>query len=234
MDSQSFLDFVLLPQLVQKTTQILESAIDELLRIRWTDSEANTDSDYSRLACQKFEEAFRLSNHKNIEIVEIKSPDIQITFSDGNHQFKRKVELKSCKDSSIIPGSTISKLDFNIWVIFCCRSSNNSKFEFRYGRYYLGITTGETDLFQDRTPRPRLSWGKFQSGSESPKLELMINDKDWIKKYARAAINRIYQNNIKYSWQDDLVREIIKIALQENITIEDLNTEVSDDDDQNF
>lgn len=48
--SQAFVDLQLLPQLVQKTTQLLELATDELLRIKWTDSEANTDSGYSRLA----------------------------------------------------------------------------------------------------------------------------------------------------------------------------------------
>jgi hypothetical protein len=225
--SQTFVDLQLLPQLVQKTTQLLELAVDELLRIKWTDSEANTDSGYSRLACEKFQEAFHLSDCKNIMIMEIKPPDIQITFSNienANNHFKRKIELKSCKDSGVIPGSTISKLDFNTWVIFCRRSSNNSKFEFRYGRYYLGINITPEDRFQDRTPRPHLSWNKYQPSTDDPILEKISNDQEWIKKYARAAVNRIRAN--KKSWQDDLVREIIKIAILENISLENLNQDV--------
>lgn len=164
-------------------------------------------------------------------IVEIKPPDIQITFSDENvnNHFKRKIELKSCKESGVIPGSTISKLDFNTWVIFCRRSSNNSKFGFRYGRYYLGINITPEDRFQDRTPRPHLSWNKYQLSTDDPILEKISNDQEWIKKYARAAINRIRAN--KKSWQDDLVREMIKIAILENISLEELNQDVKKEND---
>jgi len=49
MDSQNFIDLQLLPLLVQRTTQLLEAAGDQLSQIRWTDSEANTDSGFSRL-----------------------------------------------------------------------------------------------------------------------------------------------------------------------------------------
>ncbi|NJL89754.1 MAG: hypothetical protein HC916_08125 [Coleofasciculaceae cyanobacterium SM2_1_6] len=210
MDSQKFIDLQLLPLLVQQTTQLLEAASDQLSQIQWTDSEANTDSGFSKLACQKFEEAFHQSDCLNIRLLETKTPDIQIIFiDDQDSQFRKKIELKSCKNSKsrvagIIPGSTISKLDLNTWVIFCRRSLNNSKFEFRYGRYYLGITLGETDLFQDRSPRPRLSWDKYQRTDEIPKVELIVKDKEWVKRYARAAINRIFRGS--KSWQDDLVR----------------------------
>lgn len=113
-----------------------------------------------------------------------------------------------------------------MWVIFCRRSLDNSRFEFRYGRYYLGITLGETDLFQDRSPRPRLSWNKYQGIDESPKTGLISNDKEWVKRYARAAINRISRG--RKSWQDDLVREIIRIAILENISLEDLKIDKND------
>lgn len=231
MDSQDFIDLQLLPLLVQKTTQLLEVADDHLLQIQWSDSEANTDSGFSRLACQKFEEAFHQSDCKNIRILGIKPPDIKITFIDNeNNEFGRKIELKSCKESSkSIRGSTIRKLDLNMWVIFCRRSSDNLRFEFRYGRYYLGIPPGELGLFQDRTPRPRIFWDKYQHISESPQTNLVINDEDWIKTHARAAVNRLFRK-CTYSWQDDLVREIIRIAILENISLEDLKTKKDDFD----
>jgi uncharacterized protein (UPF0147 family) len=224
MISNDFIDLETLPQLVQKTTQLLEAAVDELLLIRWTDSEANTDSEYSSLACQKFQEAFALFDYKNIIVEEINPPDIQITFKlikdDMTSEIiKRKIELKSCKGSTLIPGSTIKKLDFNSWVIFCRRSSSNSKFDFRYGRYYLGINITQEDRFQDRTPRPHLNWNKYQISTDAPILDKITNDKEWIKRYARAAINRVQAN--KKSWQDDLVREIIRIAILEDISLND-------------
>lgn len=235
MDSQEFIDLQLLPLLVQKTTQLLAVASDQLSQIKWTDGEANTDSGFSSLACQKFEEAFYHTDCQNIKLSGIKVPDIQIIFTDNeNNEFRRKIELKSCKEnkgkgSRIIPGSTISKLDLNMWVIFCRRSSNGSRFEFRYGRYYLGITLGETDLFQDRSPRPRLSWDKYQHINENPRTELISHNKAWIKRYARAAVDRLFKQ-CTYSWQDDLVREIIKIVISENISLEDLKMDQDNSD----
>ena len=144
---------------------------------------------------------------------------------------------KSCKgkkgkSSGIIPGSTIKGLDLNIWVIFCRRSPDNSCFEFRYGRYYLGIPPGEIGLFQDRSPRPRITWKNYQQASESPNTKLIKHDEDWIKAYAKAAIDRLFREvkdkKFKDSWQDDLVREIIRIAILENISLEDLRTEKDD------
>ena len=240
MDSQDFIDFQLLPLLVQKTTQLLEAADDHLLQIQWSDSEANTDSGFSRLACQKFEEAFYQSNCRNINILEIKIPDIQITFTDDeNNEFRRKIELKSCKgkkgkSSGVILGSTIRGLDLNTWVIFCRRSLDNSSFELRYGRYFLGIPPEKIGLFQDRTPRPRIVWKNYQQASESPNTKLIEHDKDWIKTYAKAAIDRLFRKvtdkKIKDSWQDDLVREIIRIAILENISLEDLKIDIHKDD----
>jgi len=108
------------------------------------------------------------------------------------------------------------------------RSANNSKFVFRYGRYYLGINVIPEERFQDRTPRPHLSWKKYQPSTDDPILEQITNDQKWIKKYASAAINRVQTNkkSCKKSWQDDLVREIIKIAILENISLEELNQDV--------
>jgi len=190
------------------------------------------------LACQKFEEVFYQSNRRNINILETKIPDIQITFNDDeNNEFRRKIELKSCKgkkgkDSGVIPGSTIKSLDLNTWVIFCRRSSDNSSFEFRYGRYFLGIPPGEIGLFQDRTPRPRLIWKNYQQASESPNTELIEHDKSWIRAYAEAAFERVFEEGSdkkrKGSWQDDLVREIIRKAILENISLEDLKIDKDD------
>ncbi|APB33359.1 hypothetical protein GlitD10_1039 [Gloeomargarita lithophora Alchichica-D10] len=133
------------------------------------------------------------------------------------------IELKSCKANpirpTVIPGSTIATLDLNMWVIFCRRSSNNQNFEFRYGRYFRGIFDSPTVLFQDRTPRPRINWDGYQSVNEAPKLEKMDASSGWVKRYAQAAVNRISREHpVNYSWQDDLVKEIIKIAREKGIT----------------
>ncbi len=187
---------------------------------------ANTDSGFSRLACQKFEEAFHQSDCQNIKISEIKIPDIQITFTDEkNNELRRKIELKSCK-GGVILGSTIKGLDMNTWVIFCRRSLDNSRFEFRYGRYFLGIPPEDMGLFQDRTPRPRIKWENYQQASESPNMKLIDQDADWIKTYAKLAIDRLFRDftkpHEKDSWQDDFIIEIIRRANSENISLEHL------------
>jgi len=215
----------LIAQLVQATAQLLARAQKKLRQIQWQDGEANTDSGYSQLARTKFRQAFKKlrNQHPEIQLVECKNPDISFTIRSNSETRTSKVELKSCKanpdDPAVILGSTIGKLDFNMWVIFCRRSLDNQTFEFRYGRYFRGIFDSPTKLFQDRTPRPRMSWDGYQRVNEPPNLEKLDEASGWIKKYAEAAINRISgKYPVKYSWQDDLVKEIIKIAIEKGIT----------------
>lgn len=216
----------LLAKIVQRTAQLLQSAQVELAQISWQDGETNTDSGYSKLARLKFRQAFGelFQECSSIQLIDLKEPDISYTISSGASSLSGKIELKSCKSNSskppIIPGSTIANLDWNMWVIFCKRTPDNSVFDFRYGRYFLGIDTKPTELFQDRTPRPRISWNGYQPINEPPKVDDLANSTDWIKKYAQAAVNRISgeYGDVDHSWQDELVKEIIKIAREKGIT----------------
>lgn len=215
----------LIANLVWRTAKLLQSAQNELSEVNWQDGESNTDSGYSMVARRKFAEAFDelVKDQTNIKLVSNKAPDITYRMLINGEELVGKIELKSCKSDSkdvgVIPGSTIRDLDWNVWVIFCRRSSDNKNFEFRYGRYFLGIDIKPTELFQDRSPRPRISWNKYQLLDEEPKLGKLNQDDDWIKKYAQAAVNRISgEYNVDSSWQDTLVREIIKIARERQIT----------------
>ncbi len=109
-----------------------------------------------------------------------------------------------------------------MWVIFCRRSPENQSFEFRYGRYFRGIFDSHLILFQDRSPRPRILWDSYQPINEAPNTERLNGSSGWIKKYAEAAINRISgQYKVIYSWQDNLVREILKTARKRGISGEE-------------
>ena len=71
----------------------------------------------------------------------------------------------------------------------------------------------DRDLLQDRSPRPQLNFQNFQDPTESPKKEKREETPDWIPHYANAAINRVL-NQKDYSWQDDLIKKIIKEVLK--------------------
>lgn len=239
-DYEDFIDKILMPQLTREIATKLQYSQKELILCKWTDGESNTDTDFSKLAGKKADNAFHeiinlYPSFQNKITIQIKSPDLKISFNiiDNNSVIKRKIELKSGYAENgndvIIPGSTIGKLDINIWVIFILRKNNNQIFDVRYGRYYKGIKITQNELFQDRTPRPKLAWSSFQSIEENPDDKIIEKDKEWIKKYAKAAVNRIITDTNNSSWQDDLVIEIIKYIFNNQDILEDVIVKLSID-----
>ena len=214
--------------LTQHTAKILLSKQKELEKIKWTDSEANIDSEFSKLACECCKEAYVEIKKKYIEFndvnIQVKIPDINITFiKDENIITKGKIELKSGKGKGLIPGSTIGSLDINEPVIFCLRNESKKTFDIRYDQYYNCIGESKTDMFQDRTPRPKVNFQKMKKIDEE--CNYIQKDKnDWINHYAECAIHRINNNSVNYnnnleksnnnseksikSWQDELVEKI--------------------------
>ncbi len=74
----------------------------------------------------------------------------------------------------------------------------------------------EHETFQDRSPRPKLNFNFYQKCEELPKTDKLkddMNNEFW-KAYAKSAINRII-NPKNHSWQDDLVKEIIREVLKD-------------------
>lgn len=239
---EDYIDKILMAELTRETGRKLEHSQSDLQKCKWTEGESNTDTDFSKLAGEKmkqvFEEIINYNSIFNNKItIEINSPDIKISFklSEYNTPIKRKVELKSVYsetgNNAIIPGSTIGKLDINTWVIFVLRKNNNQDFEIRYGRYYKGIKITETELFQDRTPRPKILWSNYQKIEEKPDNTILQKDKKWIKKYAEAAVHRIINDVNNSSWQDDLVTEIIKIVLDNPEILNNIITKLDIDKD---
>ncbi|WP_017292499.1 hypothetical protein [Geminocystis herdmanii] len=227
-DYEDFIDNVLMPQLTRETAKKLQESQLDLRQCKWAEGESNIDTDFSKLAGEKAKESFqkmiKLNPIFNQKInIEISNPDIKINFKLSEYQtsIKRKIELKSGytvkENDVIILGSTIGKLDINIWLIFVLRKNNNEDFEVRYGRYYKGIKVTENELFQDRTPRPKISFNEYQTVEELPDTQLMEKDEAWINKYAESAVYRIInesKSSKNYSWQDDLVIEILRIVLK--------------------
>ena len=104
-------------------------------------------------------------------------------------------------------------LDPNIWTIICKRDQDSNSYEIRYGRYYLGMDISSHEKFQDRSPRPSLNFYNYQKFNEKPILEKDSISSTFWKSYADSAITRILDPK-NHSWQDDLVKEIIKIVLK--------------------
>jgi hypothetical protein len=204
---------VIMP-LAQKTTQLLSQKTQILMQIKWTEGEANTDTEYSKLACETCEEAWIQiqPSYPQYQQVTLKAthPDINLTFLENTAIVaKAKIELKSTKSKNgFMPGSTIGKLDMNEPVIFCLRNDTNTIFNFRYAQYYNCIGESSYDMFQDRTPRPAINFHKMAT----PDTPLPYVEKEkgvWIPHYAECALRRIQEPKYK-SWQDDLVKEILK------------------------
>lgn len=228
-NDENYLDETVMPFLAQKTAQLLDHAADELAKIKWADSEANLDSGFSQLASQKCKDAFAsLAFNKNLVLLSVENPDLRLQFHLDGHLYQRDIELKSGKNRGkqdcSIPGSTFGGLDLNKWVIFCLKDNANQKCHIRYGRYYLGMNRGEYERFQDRTPRPHLTWSQYQEPNSPPIMEKVNNEEkenNWIKTFARAAVNRVLEpEKTSHSWQDDLVEEIILIAYTDERVIQ--------------
>lgn len=196
--------------LTLETTKILNNKQEDFNKIKWKDGESNLDTEYSILACNCCEEAWKNIQNNNIELkninIKCQIPDINIKFINSNNQYiLKKIELKSSKKSKI-PGSTINKLDINQPIIYCLRpTKKNKEFIIRCSQYHHIIQNSNIDLFQDRSPRPIIDFNKM---SNNINFQYKLKE-NWIKHYAKCALNRIDTNtNCQISWQDKLILEI--------------------------
>ena len=211
-----------LPNLTQETCKLLNAKKTELSKLSWQSGESNTDTDFSNLSKECCEIAFKNINKINKLKLQIDIPDLKLKFIYKKRIIRKKIELKSTKSiNSKIPGSMIKSLNPNIWTIMCCRADNKNKIEVRYGRYFIGMEISEYEKFQDRSPRPSLNFNKFQKYNEKPKTTTTSISKSFWKDYAKSAIKRVL-NPQQYSWQDDLVKEIIKLVLKKPDKFKDI------------
>ena len=200
---------------------------EDLAACKWTDGESNLDSYFSRLACDCTEKSWDDVIQQFPELVGFtimaNGPDIHIAFyKDGVKvpTVHDKIELKS-STNTVLPGSTIGKLDINQPLIYCHRPKKMGVYDIRYGQYHTAMGESEFDLFQDRTPRPPLSFKKLATPSMDSEFSHKENDA-WIEHYGKCAVRRVTQATPKPSWQDALVKNILLEALQGVETLEDL------------
>ena len=220
-------NYKILLTLAAEITNKLNDKQEELQQCKWMDGESNTDTDFSELACKCAEDSWILIK-QNLDLTNITMvaliPDINCIFSKNGKTIKvltNKIELKSSKNH-IMPGSTICKLDINQPLIYCYRPKNsNEPYEIRYGQYHTAMGESDIDLFQDRTPRPKLNFTKLFISSSSLNYSSKKKD-DWISHYGKCAVYRL-NHKVSYSWQDDLTKSILHEALQNIETMEDLN-----------
>ena len=212
---EDYIDNKLLPKMTKILCGELNAHKEVLKGIEWHIHEANTDRDFSNLSKKLCENIFKKHNiHKGLTI-EINTPDLNLIFRLEGRTVERKIELKSTMSSNgILPGSMIMSLDPNIWTIICRRDIPNDDIEVRYGRYYLGMNVSSHEKFQDRSPRPTLNFFQFQDQTEQPNMKKTTLSSSFWKTYANSAITRILEPQ-NHSWQDDLVKEIIRIVLED-------------------
>jgi hypothetical protein len=207
-------------ELCIETTKILNNSQAQLRNIKWTDGEANIDTEYSELACNCCRTAWELMKtkypiYKTDEII-CKIPDINIEIFNQ----KYKIELKSSK-SKKMTGSTIKKLDINQPLIYCLRPSDmsnneNGLYQLRCSQYHVAMGESNIDLFQDRTPRPFINFEKMNEVDNIIPYE--EKDKNiWVEHYAKCALNRIVDKSCQNSWQDDMVKIMKQKIIDEYI-----------------
>ena len=215
-------------ELCIETTKLLNQSQDKLEKIIWTNGEANIDTEYSELACSCCRDGWERMKQRNVEYSNIdircEIPDINISFIYPNGEVEKyKIELKSSK-SVRMPGSTIKKLNINQPLIYCLRPiTDKEPYKIRCSQYHTAMGESNTDLFQDRTPRPFINFDKMNVvdtvGTMGNILPFENKQKDcWIEHYANCALNRI--NNIntpQYSWQDDMVKLIKQKIIKDYI-----------------
>ena len=207
-------------ELCVETAKLLKDSQDKLAIIKWTNGEANIDTEYSELACEYCRMAWHIMKLKYPEYSKIdivcEIPDINITFiyPDGRNK-KHKIELKSSK-STKMPGSTIKKLNINQPLIYCLRPSANSYlYKIRCSQYHNAMGESNYDLFQDRTPRPFINFEKMKDINEIISFEHKEKN-DWIDHYAKCALHRVDGTiQCRLSWQDDLVKSMKKKIIED-------------------
>lgn len=212
-----------------ETAKLLRTKQGELSKIKWQDGEANTDTEYSKLACQCCQYAWehvlkgKYPEYKDIAIT-CKIPDINIIFvyPDGSEIYF-KIELKSTK-SDTLPGGTILNLDVNQTLILVQRPSKSSNiYQIKCGQYHTAIKQTDYDTFQDRSPRPKVTFSQMSDLDDFDSYEVKdnMNTDTWSEHYAKCAINRVTSN--KKSWQEDMVKKIMDKAVADyikNTTVE--------------
>jgi hypothetical protein len=218
----------ILLELTRETVKLLETKQEELLEIRWTDGEANTDMGFSKLAAQCCDIAWQTvrERHGLIDVsIQASAPDINLVFTDSfGKSICRKIELKSSKKDAMT-GSTIGqKFDINQPLIYCKRTEANQKnptFEFCYSQYHSAMLYSKVERFQDRNPRPGLDIRKMYSSDKIIQYQVKERD-DYVSRYAVCALNRLDPTfKAQYSWQDDLTQNIINEFLRRT-SVEDL------------
>jgi hypothetical protein len=107
-----------------------------------------------------------------------------------------------------MPGSTIRNLDINQPLIYVLRPPIASgQYRVRCSQYHNAMDEiSNTDLFQDRTPRPYIHFEKMSEAGNMD--EIVIKEKgNWMQHLAQAAFHRIEPTTkCRYSWQDDLTK----------------------------
>jgi hypothetical protein len=80
----------------------------------------------------------------------------------------------------------------------------------------MGVS--DTDLFQDRTPRPHINFKKMNEIDNT--LPFAIREKGyWVEHYAKCALKRVEEHTIyqKTSWQDDMIKILKKKIIEDYI-----------------
>ena len=205
-----------------ETTKKLNERQDKLESIIWNEGEANLDTEFSKLACDCCimswdKMKIKYSEYNDIDIIcEIHDINIIFKYPDGTKS-KDKIELKSSK-SKKMPGSTIQKLDINQILIYCLRPSIASeRYIVRCSQYYNAMGERDTDLFQDRTPRPPINFQKMNEADNI--VPFVTKDKnDWTEHYADCALKRIEKTTMcQKSWQDDMVKIMKKKIIDDYV-----------------
>jgi hypothetical protein len=195
--------------LAKNTSKIIESNQAALQHCKWSDGESNTDTDYSRIACESSIiawEGMKIDNDE-FQFIELSAslPDINCTFSKEKEKISKKIELKSSK-STKMPGSTIKKLDINMPLIYCLRPKNKTDtYKIKCSLYHQSMGENKYDLFQDRTPRPIINFDNMDSN-----IFIEKEKNAWIEHYSNCAINRCNDFTDDISWQDTLVKNLKK------------------------
>ena len=109
-------------------------------------------------------------------------------------------------------------MDINQTLIYCLRPSTPSEqFKLKCSQYYTAIGKRESDLFQDRSPRPFINFDKMNEVHKN--VPFVSKDKDdWVEHYAKCALKRIEEiTRCRKSWQDDMIKIMNKQILQDYI-----------------
>jgi len=194
--------------------------ISKLKACKWQEGEANLDTDFSNLVKEIADEFISKNRIDDLRIItSISDLKLQIFYKDteiNDHQIPKKIELKSGKKKDKkIPGSCIKNIDLNQPLIYCYHGENGHV-ETKCSLYHQAMLSSDTDLFQDRTPRPLI---KFDKMGKNIDIEYKKKE-DWISHYAKCAFNRSVKKNWTKSWQDHLVKKIIYEFIR-NIPIEE-------------